>query len=77
LRQVLEDRQLVERAKGVLMQKSGADEAEAYWRLQRLATDRRCKLVEAARWVLTVEEAVRPADVPGAAGDEASDGRAD
>lgn len=77
LRQALEDRKLVERAKGVLMQKSGADEAEAYRRLQRLATDRRCKLVEAARWVLTVEEAVRPADAPNPAGDRASDGRTD
>ena len=62
LRQALEDRKLVERAKGVLMRRSGADEADAYRRLQKLATDRRCKLVEAARWVLTVEDATRPPD---------------
>jgi response regulator NasT len=65
LRQALEDRKLVERAKGVLMRRSGADEADAYRRLQKLATDRRCKLAEAARWVLTVEDATRPPDAPG------------
>lgn len=64
LRQALEDRKLVERAKGVLMQKSGTDEADAYRRLQRLATDRRCKLVEVARWVLMIEDATRPPDPP-------------
>jgi hypothetical protein len=41
LRQALEDRKLVERAKGVLMQRSGTDEADAYRRLQKLATDKR------------------------------------
>jgi two-component system, response regulator PdtaR len=70
LRQALEDRKLVERAKGVLMRRSGADEADAYRRLQKLATDRRCKLAEAARWVLTVEDATRPPDVPGKTADD-------
>ena len=65
LRQALEDRKLVERAKGVLMRRSGVDEADAYRRLQKLATDRRCKLAEAARWVLTVEDATRPTDASG------------
>jgi response regulator NasT len=65
LRQALEDRKLVERAKGVLMRRSGTDEADAYRRLQKLATDRRCKLAEAARWVLTVEDVTRPPDAPG------------
>ena len=65
LRQALEDRKVVERAKGVLMRRSGTDEADAYRRLQKLATDRRCKLAEAARWVLTVEDATRPPDTSG------------
>lgn len=60
LRQSLEDRKLVERAKGILMRQAGVGEADAYRRLQKLATDRRCKLTEAARWVLTIEEATRP-----------------
>jgi AmiR/NasT family two-component response regulator len=68
LRQALEDRKLVERAKGVLMRRSGADEADAYRRLQKLATDRRCKLAEAAQWVLTVDDATRPPDGPAGTG---------
>jgi AmiR/NasT family two-component response regulator len=47
-----------------LMRRSGADEADAYRRLQKLATDRRCKLAEAAQWVLTVDDATRPPDGP-------------
>jgi response regulator NasT len=70
LRQALEDRKLVERAKGVLMRRSGADEADAYRRLQKLATDRRCKLAEAARWVLTVEDATRPPAAPDPTADD-------
>jgi response regulator NasT len=65
LRQALEERKLVERAKGVLMQRSGVNEPEAYRRLQKLATDRRCKLAEAARWVLEVEDAIKPSDESG------------
>jgi response regulator NasT len=68
LRQALEDRKLAERAKGVLMRRAETDEADAY--RQKLATDRRCKLVEAARWVLPVEDATQPpdstSDTPGA-----------
>jgi AmiR/NasT family two-component response regulator len=38
------------------------DEGVAYRRLQKLATDRRCKLVEAVRLVLTIEDVIRPPD---------------
>jgi response regulator NasT len=65
LRQALEDRKLVERAKGVLMKRSGIDEPDAYRRLQKLATDHRCKLAEAAKWVLSMEDVIRPGDATG------------
>ena len=57
LRQALEDRKLIERAKGVLMKKAGLDEAEAFRRLQKLASDQNRKLVEIAKILLTAEEA--------------------
>jgi response regulator NasT len=60
LRQALEDRKLIERAKGILMKKAGLDEATAFRRLQKLASDRNLKLAEVARIILTAEEAFLP-----------------
>ena len=60
LRQALEDRKLIERAKGILMKKAGLDEASAFRRLQKLASDKNLKLVEVARILLTAEEAFLP-----------------
>ena len=60
LRQALEDRKVIERAKGVLMKWAGLDEQEAFRRLQRLATDRCRKLVDVAQMILVAEEAVQP-----------------
>jgi response regulator NasT len=60
LRQALEDRKAVERAKGLVMKRAGVGEEEAYRRLQRLATNRRCKLAEIARAILAAEEAFQP-----------------
>jgi response regulator NasT len=60
LRQALEDRKIVERAKGVLMRRAGLDEATAFRRLQKLASDRNRKLVEAAQIILMAEEAMQP-----------------
>ena len=60
LRQALEDRKLIERAKGILMKKVGLDEPEAFRRLQKLASDRNLKLVEAARIVLAADEVFQP-----------------
>jgi response regulator NasT len=57
LRQALEDRKQVEKAKGILMKKTGLDEAAAFRRMQRLASDRNRKLVEIAQMILTAEEA--------------------
>jgi response regulator NasT len=58
LRQALEDRKLIERAKGVLMKRSGLDEASAFRRLQKLASEKNLKLIELTRMILTAEEAL-------------------
>jgi response regulator NasT len=57
VRQALEDRKLVERAKGILMKRAGLDEPTAYRRLQKTASDRNLKLAEVARSIITAEEA--------------------
>ena len=57
LRQALEDRKIVERAKGILMKRARLDEPEAFRRLQKLASDKNKKLVEVAHMILTAEEA--------------------
>jgi response regulator NasT len=58
LRQALEDRKLIERAKGILMKKGGLDEPDAFRRLQKLASNKNRKLVEIAQMILTAEEAL-------------------
>jgi response regulator NasT len=60
LRQALEDRKLIERAKGILMKRGRLDEPEAFRRLQKLASEQSRKLADVARMVITVEEASRP-----------------
>lgn len=56
-KQALEDRKLIERAKGILMQRTGLAEPDAFRRLQKLASSKSAKLVEIARAVVTAEEA--------------------
>jgi AmiR/NasT family two-component response regulator len=56
LRQQLEDRKLVERAKGAIIRRNGLTEGEAYRRLRKYASDRNLKLAEVARTVLAAEE---------------------
>jgi response regulator NasT len=60
LRQALEDRKLVERAKGVIMRRVGVDEPDAYRRLRRLASDRNRRLAEVAQLILDAEDVFRP-----------------
>lgn len=62
LRRALEDRKIIERAKGALMAKLGLTEDEAFRRLRRAAMDRRRPLVEIAR-ALLVSQSVAD-DVP-------------
>jgi response regulator NasT len=57
-RQALEDRKVIERAKGLLMRRGRLDEEEAFRRLQRLAMEKNQKMVEIARMILTVGEAL-------------------
>ena len=62
LRQALEDRKVIERAKGIIMRRGKLEEAEAFRRLQRLASDKSRKLVEIAHTILVAEEAFQAAD---------------
>ena len=60
LRGALEDRKVIERAKGILMKKTGLDEPEVFRRLQKLSRDQNQKMVEVARMILRADEAFRP-----------------
>jgi response regulator NasT len=64
LRQALEDRKIIERAKGILMKRTGLDEQQAFRRLQRVASEKNCKLVEIAKSIVIAE------DVTGAKNDK-------
>ena len=56
LRSALEDRNFVERAKKLLMDKIGLDEAEAMLRLRKEARDSRRRLPDLARALIETEE---------------------
>ena len=62
LRQALEDRKLIERAKGIIMRRVGVDEEEAFRRLRRLASSQNHKLVDVARGVLAAENVFHDLD---------------
>lgn len=55
LKQMLEDRKLIERAKGILMRRTACSEPEAYRILQRSSQDRSKRMVDIARAVLDSE----------------------
>ena len=55
LRQALEDRKLIERAKGILMRRLGVDEDEAFRRMRQRASNQNLKLAEIGRKVLAAE----------------------
>ncbi|MEX1228835.1 MAG: response regulator [Planctomycetaceae bacterium] len=59
LRQALEDRKLIEKAKGILMSRTQMSEADAFRRLQQLSNDKNVKMVEIAKMIVTAEEAFR------------------
>jgi response regulator NasT len=56
LRAALEDRKLIERAKGAVMKRLRVDEEEAFRRLQRLASARNSKMSEVARQILSADD---------------------
>ena len=53
MRQALEDRKIIERAKGILMKELSLSEAEAFRRLQKTASAKNLKLIEVAQLALT------------------------
>lgn len=57
MRQALEDRKTIERAKGILMSKFHLDEASAYHHLQKLARSHRQQLAQVARNIILADEA--------------------
>ncbi len=54
-RRELENRKIIERAKGILMRRTGSSEQEAYRILQRTSQDRSVPMVEIAKAVLASE----------------------
>jgi response regulator NasT len=58
LQQALEDRKLVERAKGILMKRADLSEEDAFRRLQTLSREKNQKMVEIAHMIVTAEEAM-------------------
>ena len=61
LRQALADRKVIERAKGIVMNRTGQPEQAVFQRMQKLASSRNMKMVDLAQMVLTVEELLAPA----------------
>jgi response regulator NasT len=56
LRQSLEDRKLIEKAKGILMHRLQVSEDEAFRRLRKRASDQNIKLIEVARQIIGAED---------------------
>ena len=66
LRQALEDRKMIERAKGAVTRRVGVPEDDAYRLMRKVASDHNQKMVEVARQILTAEETFRALEaVPG------------
>ncbi len=56
----LEARKLIERAKGILMRRTGSSEQEAYRIMQRSSQDRSVRMVDIARAVIESEPGMKP-----------------
>jgi len=65
LRQALEDRKYIERAKGVVTKRLRVDEQEAFRRLKKMASDTNQKLVQIAKQVLSADETFQALDAFG------------
>ena len=57
VQQALEDRKLVERAKGILIKRAGLTEPDAFRRLQLLSSQKNKKMIEIARTIVEADEA--------------------
>jgi response regulator NasT len=62
LRQALEDRKIIERAKGILMKRGNMDEQEAFRGLQKMASEKSRKLLEIAQMILVTEDILRASE---------------
>jgi len=60
LEENLEARKLIERAKGILMQRLGLSEHDAYERLRQRARDKRAKMKDIAQAIIEAEELLGP-----------------
>jgi response regulator NasT len=65
LRQALEDRKVIERAKGIVSRRLHVDEAEAYHKLQKLASVHNRKLADVAQQVLSADKVCQELETPG------------
>jgi len=60
LQQALDDRKIIERAKGILMERADLSEPDAFRRLQLLSSQKNQKMVEVARTIIEADIAFRP-----------------
>jgi response regulator NasT len=58
LRQALEDRKSIERAKGILMKRASLSEQDAFRRLQKLSSEKNKKMVEIAQTIIDGDAAL-------------------
>jgi len=80
LRQALQDRKVIERAKAILMKAGQLHENDAFRQLQKLASRENKKLVQVAEMIVTAEMAFAPgtkADAPDARAHPARPGASD
>jgi response regulator NasT len=61
LRKRLDDRKVIERAKGILMEREGISESAAYKVLQRTSQSRNMTMADLSRSLLAAEDLMRPA----------------
>ena len=61
LRRKLDDRKVIERAKGILMERENITESAAYRILQRTSQSRNMSMADLARSLLAAEDLIRPA----------------
>ena len=59
-RQALEERKLVERAKGVLMSSLGLSEQQAYTQMRQSAMKQQCSLAQVAQKLIATAEQLKP-----------------
>ena len=60
LQQALEERKVIEKAKGILMERAELSEPDAFRRLQLLSSEKNQKMIEVARAIVDADLAFRP-----------------